>query len=154
MAFPRKSTKSPFLTKPYLLEDAIPDNLPYPKELTICSYRMAWHCYIPFPTLPRPLVRYAYRYSIRRRSRLTVIILGLSKRMRLRRSSPEIILAGSAVSQPYHSKSFLANDDRKKHIYVSYAVWSDKQAASRLDRTNMAVLIVEGRINQFVTTDS
>ena len=82
MAFPRKSTKSSSLTGPYLLEDATPDNLPYPKELTICSYRMAWHCSIPLPTFPRPVERYAYRYSIRRRSRLTVIILGLSKRRR------------------------------------------------------------------------
>ena len=82
MAFPRKSTKSPSLTRPYLLEDATPDNLPYTKELTICSYRMAWHCYIPLPTFPRPVVRYAYRYSIKRRSRLTVIILDLSKRRR------------------------------------------------------------------------
>ena len=70
---------SPFLTRPYLLEDATQDNLPYPKELPICSYRMTWHCYIPLQTFPRPIVRYAYRYSIRRRSRLTVIILDLSE---------------------------------------------------------------------------
>ena len=67
---------------------------------------------------------------------------------RLRRSSPEITLAGSAVRQPYYSKSFHANYDTK-NSYVSYAVWSGKQG---LDRTNMAVLIVGGRINQFVTT--
>ena len=42
----------------------------------------------------------------------------------------------------------------QKNSYVSYAVWCGKQAASRLDRTNMAVLIVEGRIHYFVTTDS
>ena len=140
-----KSTKSPSLTRPYLLEDATQDNLPYPKQLTIYSYRMTWDCYIPLPTFPRPIVGYAYRYSIRRRSWLTVIILDLSKpKERLRRSSPEIILVGSAVRQPYYSKSFLANDDTK-YSYVSYAVWCGKQAASRLDRTNMAVLIVEGR---------
>ena len=101
----------------WLLEDATQDNLPYPKQLTICSYRMTWHCYIPLPTFPRPIVRYAYRYSIRRRSWLTVIILDISKpKERLRRSSPEIILAGSAVRQPYYSKSFLANYDTKKQL--------------------------------------
>ena len=42
----------------------------------------------------------------------------------------------------------------QRNIYVSYAVWSGKQAASRLDRTNMAVLIVEGRLLQFATTYS
>ena len=57
---------------------------------------------------------------------------------RLRRSSPEIILAGSTL----------------RNSYVSDALWSGKQAASRLDRTNMAVLIVEGRIHQFVKADS
>ena len=35
---------------------------------------------------------------------------------RLRRSSPEIILAGSAVRQPYYSKSFLTNDDTKEQL--------------------------------------
>ena len=55
--------------------------------LTIChrptptewTYRMAWHRYIPLPNFSRPVVRYAYRYSMRRWSRLTVIILDLSK---------------------------------------------------------------------------
>ena len=89
---------------------------------TICQTpRMAWHCYIPSPTFPRSVMRYAYRFSIRRRSRLTVIILGLSKRRG--RSSPEIILAGSAVRQPYYSKSFHANYDTT-NSYVSYAVWT------------------------------
>ena len=42
----------------------------------------------------------------------------------------------------------------QRNSYVSYAVWGGKQAASRLERTNMAVLIAEGVIHQFVTTDS
>ena len=42
----------------------------------------------------------------------------------------------------------------QRNRYVSYAVWSSKQAAFKMDRKNMAVLIVEGRIHQFVTTDS
>ena len=58
----------------------LPSGRRYPRELTICSYRMAWHCYILLSTFTRPVVSYAYIFSIRRRSRLTVIILGLSKR--------------------------------------------------------------------------
>ena len=46
---------------------------------------------------------------------------------KLRRSSPEIILAGSAVRQPYYSKNFHANYDTT-NSYVSYAVWSGKHA--------------------------
>ena len=46
---------------------------------------------------------------------------------RLRCSSPEIILAGSSVRQPYYSKSFHANYDATNG-YVTYAVWSGKQA--------------------------
>ena len=45
----------------------------------------------------------------------------------LRRSSPEIILAGSAVRQSYYFKSFYASYDTKIS-YVRYAVWSGKQA--------------------------
>ena len=103
--FSSKINKGSLLDQTYLLEGAIPDNLPYPKELTICSYRMAWHCYILLPTFPRPVVKYAYRFSIRRRSRLPVIILGLSKR---RRASMQTM--------------------QQKNSYVSYAVCSGKQA--------------------------
>ena len=46
---------------------------------------------------------------------------------RLTRSSPEIILAGSAIRQPYYSKSFHANYDTK-NSYVSDAVWIVKEA--------------------------
>ena len=46
---------------------------------------------------------------------------------RLRRSSPEIILAGSAVRQPYYSKSFHTSYDTK-NSYFRYAVCSGKQA--------------------------
>ena len=46
---------------------------------------------------------------------------------RLRRGSPEIILAGSAVRQPYYTKSFHASYDAK-NSYARYAVWCGKQA--------------------------
>ena len=78
MAFPRKSTKSPSLT-----------GLTFWKTLsqTIChtprSWRFAhsgWHGTATY--FYQSVVRYAYRFSIRRRSRLTVIIMGLSKRRR------------------------------------------------------------------------
>ena len=57
---------------------------------------------------------------------------------RLRPSSPEIIHSSWISCQ----------------AAILFKELPGKQAASRLDRKNMAVLIVEGRIHQFVTTDS
>ena len=73
---------------------------------------------------------------------------------RLRRSSPHIILAGTAVRQPYYSKGFHANYDTKKQLCQLCCMEWQAGPASRLDRTNMVVFIVEGRIHQFVTTYS
>uniref|UniRef100_UPI00358FE108 uncharacterized protein n=1 Tax=Myxine glutinosa TaxID=7769 RepID=UPI00358FE108 len=72
---------------------------------------------------------------------------------RLRRGSSEkIILAGPATRKPYDLKMFLANYDNKKQLcQLLLRVWSGQQAASRLERTEMAVLIVEGRAHQFVS---
>ena len=72
---------------------------------------------------------------------------------RLRRSSPEIIPAGSAVRQPYYYKSFHENYDTKTVMSVMlYGVVS--RPGFQAGQNNMAVLIVDGRIHQFVTTYS
>uniref|UniRef100_UPI0035902182 uncharacterized protein isoform X2 n=1 Tax=Myxine glutinosa TaxID=7769 RepID=UPI0035902182 len=45
-------------------------------------------------------------------------------------------------------------DDNKKQIcQLLLRVWSDQQAASKLERTEMAVLIVEGRAHQLVSSN-
>jgi len=49
-------------------------------------------------------------------------------------------------------KSFLANDDNKKQLcQLMLRVWSSSSAVSRLEKTEMAMLIVEGRAHQLVT---
>ena len=74
---------------------------------------------------------------------------------RLRRGSSErIILSGPATRKPYDFKMFLANDDNKKQFcQLLLRVWSDQQAASRLERTEMAVLIVEGKAHQLTSSN-
>ena len=74
---------------------------------------------------------------------------------RLRRGSSEkIIVAGPATRKPYDFKVFLANDDNKKQLcQLMLRVWSGQSAASRLARTNMAVIIVEGRAHRFVSSN-
>lgn len=74
---------------------------------------------------------------------------------RLRRGSSEkIILSGPATRKPYDFKLFLANDDNKKQLcQLLLKVLSSQTAASRLERTEMAVLIVEGRANQLISSN-
>ena len=63
-----------------------------------------------------------------------------------RGSSEKIILAGPATRKPYDFKMFIANENNKKQLcQLLLRVWSGRQAASRLVRTEMAVLIVEAR---------
>ena len=69
-----------------------------------------------------------------------------------RGSSEKIILPGPATRKPYDFKMFLTNDDNKKQLcQLLLQVWSGEQVASRLEKSNMAVLIVEGRTHQFVS---
>jgi len=52
----------------------------------------------------------------------------------------------------YDFKTFLANDDTKKQLcQLMLRVWSSSSAVSCLERTEMAMLIVEGRAHQLVT---
>ena len=74
---------------------------------------------------------------------------------RLRRgSSDRIILSGPASRNPFDSKIILANDDNKKQLcQLLLREWGDRVAASRLQRTEMAILIVEGKpINSSLRT--
>ena len=90
---------------------------------------MAWHCYIRLPTFPRPVVRYICIQILDQTAISTDSYHpgSIEAQERLRCSSPEIILDESDDRQPYYSKSFHANYDTT-NSYVSYAVWSGKQA--------------------------
>ena len=51
-------------------------------------------------------------------------------------------------------KFFLQNDVNKKQLFdLLLRVWSSKEAASRLDKSNMAVLIVNGVAHAFTAED-
>ena len=71
-----------------------------------------------------------------------------------RRTSERIILAGPATRRPYDFKVFLANEDNKRQLCeLLLRVWRSQVAASRLERTNMAILIVEGKAHQFISSN-
>ena len=118
MAFPRKSTKSPSLTS---IGPTIWMTLPQ----TIChtprSWRFVhtrWHStatyhYQPSPTCCEICIQILDQTAI---STDSYHPGSIKAQERLRRSSPESILAGSAVRKPYYSKSFLANDDTKEQL--------------------------------------
>ena len=70
----------------------------------------------------------------------------------MRGSSETIILAGASTRKPYDCKMFRANDDNKKQLcHFLPRVWSAQQAASMLQRTEMAVLIVGEKAHQLVS---
>ena len=74
---------------------------------------------------------------------------------RLRRGSSDmIILSGPATRKPFDFKIFLANDDNKKQLcQLLLRVWGDRVAASRLQRTEMAIRIVEGKAYQLIASN-
>ena len=60
--------------------------------------------------------------------------------------------AGAATRKPYDFKTFRANDDNKKQLcHLLLRVRSAQQAASRLERTEMAVLVVEGKARHLIS---
>ena len=59
-----------------------------------------------------------------------------------------------ATRKPYDFKKFLANDDNKKQLcQLLLKMWSSSQAASRLQKTEIAMLVVEGRVYQFIPSN-
>lgn len=71
-----------------------------------------------------------------------------------RGKSEKIIVDGPSTRKPGDFKQFLANDDNKKQLcQLLFRVWSDQRAASRLEKTDMAVLIVEGRAHKLTSSN-
>ena len=144
----------------YLLEDATPEDLPYPKDALFIQDGMALlHILSNLPPtcgeiclqiLDQMVAKKHYLFSTD-----SYHPESIKAQERLRRgSSDKIILAGPATRKPYDFKMFLANDDNKKQLcQLLLRVWSGQQAASRLERTKMSVLIVEGTAYQFVASN-
>ena len=63
-------------------------------------------------------------------------------------------LDGPATRIPTNMKFFLQNDVNKKQLFdLLLKMWSGKEAASRLDKSSMAVLIVNGVAHAFTAED-
>ena len=143
----------------YLLEDTTPGNLPYPKDALIQDGMTLLHVLTNLPpTCGEICLQILDQMAAKKHFLFSTDSYhpeSIKSQERLRRGSSErIILSGPATRKPYDFKMFLANDDNKKQFcQLLLRVWSDQQAASRLERTEMAVLIVEGKAHQLTSSN-
>lgn len=154
-----KTNKAAFLH--YLLEDVTPENLPYPNDALFIQDGMALLHTLTniLPTCGEICLQILDQMVAKKHFLFSTDSYhpgSIKAQERQRRGSSEkIILAGPATRKPYDFKKFLANDENKKQLCkLLLHVWSSKDAASRLQKTKMAVLIVEGRAHQLVASES
>jgi hypothetical protein len=144
----------------YLLKDATPEELPYPKDALFIQDGMAlFHVLTNLPPTWGEIALQVLDHMVAKKHFLfstdSYHLDSIKAQERLRRGSSEkIILAGPATRKPYDFKMFLANDDNKKQLcQLLLKVWSSERAASRLAKTEMAVLIVEGKGFQLIPSN-
>uniref|UniRef100_UPI00358E214A uncharacterized protein n=1 Tax=Myxine glutinosa TaxID=7769 RepID=UPI00358E214A len=144
----------------YLLEDTTPQDLQYPKDALFIQDGMALlHTLANLPPTCGEICLQVLDQMVAKQHFLfstdSYHPESIKAQERLRRGSSEkIILAGPATRKPYDFKMFLANDDNKKQMcQLLLKVWSGQEAATRLERTEMAVLIVEGKAHQLASTN-
>lgn len=150
MVFFTKTNKATILH--YLLEDTPPRDLSYPPDALFIQDGMALlHTLTNLPPtcgeiclqiLDQMIIRNNFVFSTDCYHEDSI-----KSQERLRRGTSEkILLAGPATRKPYDFKMFLANDENKKQLcQLLLQVWGSQQAASRLQKTSMSLLIVEGR---------
>ena len=145
----------------YLLEDVTPENLLYPKDALVIQDGMAlFHTLSNHsPTFGELCLQVLDQMVPKRHFLFSTDSYhpqSIKAQERLRRGTSEkIIVDGPATRKPWDFKVFLANDDNKKQLcQLLLRVWSSQQAASRLEKTEMAVLIVEGKAYKFIPSDS
>lgn len=73
---------------------------------------------------------------------------------RLRRGiSPQYIVDGAATRKPCDFKLFLANDENKTQLCkLMLQVWRSQTAASRLAKSVTAIIVVEGKAYQLISS--
>lgn len=153
-----KTNKATFLH--HILEYVTPDELPYPKDALFIQDGMALlHILTNLPPTCGEICLQILDQMVAKKHFLFSTdsyhpgSIKAQERMR-RGSSEKTLLAGPATRKPYDFKNFLANDDNKKQLcQLLLRVWSGQQAASRLERTKMAILIVEGRAHQLAVSN-
>ncbi|KAK2183590.1 hypothetical protein NP493_304g07046 [Ridgeia piscesae] len=122
----------------YHLEDITPEDLPYPKDALFIQDRttLLHNLTNPPPTCGEICLHVLDQMVAKKH------FLFSTDSYHPQSSSETIILAGPSTRKPYDCKMFRANDDNKKQLYhLLLLVWNAQQAASRLERTEMAVLI-------------
>lgn len=144
----------------YLLEDITLEDLPYPEDALFIQDGMALlHTLSNLPLTCGDICLQVLDQMVAKKHFLFATDSyhpdSIKAQERLRRGSSEkIILAGPATRKPYDFKVFLANDDNKRQLcHLLLRVWSGREAASRLQNTEKAVLIVEGRAHELVSGD-
>ena len=144
----------------YLLEDATPEDLSYPKDALFFQDGMALlHVLTNLPpTCGEICLRILDQMVAKKHFIFSTDSYhsgSIKAQERLRRdSSDRIILSGPATRKPFDFKIFLANDDHKKQLcQLLLRVWGDRVAASRLQQTEMAILIVEGKAYQLIASN-
>ena len=144
----------------YLLEDAIPTDLAYPMDALFIQDGMALlHVLTNLPPNFGGICLHVLDQIVAKKHFLfstdSYHPHSIKAQERLRRGSSErIIVDGPATRKPCDFKTFLANDENKRQLcQLMLRVWGDQQAASRLERTEMAVLVVEGRAHQLISSN-
>ena len=143
-----------------LLEDVTTEDLPYPKDALFIQDGMALlHFLVNLPPTCGEICLQVLDQMVTTKHFLFSTDSyhpdSIKAQERLRRGSSEkIILAGPATRKPYDFKLFLANDENKKQLcQLLLKVWGSQTAASRLERTEMAVLIVEEKAYQLIVSN-
>ena len=143
----------------YILQDISADNLTYPKDALFIQDGMALlHVLTNLPpTCDEICFQILDQMAAKRHFIFSTDSYhpeSIKAQERLRRGTSEkMILSGPATRRPYDFKMFLANDDNKKQLCrLLLSVWISQKAISRLEKTAMAILIVEGTAHQLRTS--
>ena len=145
----------------YLLEDATSDDLSYPQNALFIQDGMALlHTLKNLPQTCGEICLQVLDQMVAKKNFLFSTDCyhkdSIKTQERLRRgSSARMLIAGPARRKPYDFKTFLANGENKKQLcQLMLRVWSDQQGLSKLEKTEMAVLIVKGRAYQLHPSNS
>ena len=139
----------------YLLKDAAAEEIQYPKDAMYIQDGMALlHVLTDLPPTCGEICLKILDHMIAKKHFLFTTdsyhpdSIKAQERL-IRGTSERIILAGPVSRKPYDFKMFLANDDNNMQLcQLLLRVWSSQQAASRLEKAEMAKLVVEGSAYQ------
>ncbi|XP_014666803.1 PREDICTED: uncharacterized protein LOC106808556 [Priapulus caudatus] len=143
----------------YLMEDA-PEDVPYPKDaLYIQDGNALLHALTNLPPTFRDICLQVLDQMVAKNNFIfstdSYQADSIKAQERLRRGfSQRYIIDGPATRKPSDFRLFLTNEDNKTQLcHLLLRVWGSKAAASRLERSRTAVVVVEGRAYQLDSSD-